>query len=1025
MQAMNKKLLDRYMNPAVHLIYRYYKNLITREDIAFVDEVYDDPVERRGLFLKLARLLYKRFNERNRHYNIAQYAKARGVVVEYSLSESDKCYLKKLDILYGDFLEISKLREYTQIKALLEAIKILDSRINLFSSDELGAELCRILCILTLLENQNWGKLVKKIMTHAQLQNLTKEFYNFVKSKEEKDLILSVFAKKPNLKSIQKQIFKRKKRLQAYHNSLVEGDLPLVKNFLENDPSLLYYSFPTDRMLTPFHIAVRSANTELIDYLLSLDQEGVHYLEKNEMTPLCLAIEKSDRSLIEYLLSKGALINFDSSKKTNALYYSVVQSDPAITKLLIDRGADPNLQNYMGRTPLTKAVYLCKREKTEILLNTPNINIHLQDENGRNALHMACWGNAGGKNGKKLWNEIKGDFPWAMEKLLELNIDIYAKDRNGNNPIHVSCYTNAIDCIKIWKERGVCFNQRNDAGENALLAALLFDTHEAIEYLVEHVDLDFFCKNNKGEDAIDYIINQDLGERSQLAVYNKFVNLKAFDYLIDKMHKLIEKEECLHSLKAILVSNKDFIDYCKTHKPDKLLEFIISKFNQQYVEKYRAFLEEFFSVLDLEKVLKLIYSHSNPDLFLLFTENNLEQVIDVVKNNFSHFISISSPKMFKNHQVFKIFVEHISFPVLLDFRNKLNQNILMLLIQNGNAKAIINFLDRFKMNKEKIPKLQELYTQKDIHDTSVYDYCIKYRMVHLFEMFWDVTDDKTKNKHIFLKCEIEEIEKDDPLVYKELSKPIITDEMIENIQQMAQNEAVKEITDIFLKDKVTTLYNLNYKENGISLRFVMNKPEFDDMMVELGKWKVIGVDMEYQESVYDKEEYKIFTIIQIATPKTVYIIDSFTLYYECKETLKQIFVDKGILKLIFGCYNDLQILHSFLEIRMVNYLDLAIAHQIMVKSKNSIGLATVSKKLLNFELDKDLRVNNWNIRPLPNILAKYAAMDSLVLFPVFYEIFKRTGLDKEFIKKLLLKSEKMYEKMHFKNRIKTVKIVQT
>lgn len=61
-----------------------------------------------------------------------------------------------------------------------------------------------------------------------------------------------------------------------------------------------------------------------------------------------------------------------------------------------------------------KSIYLCHKEKTEILLKTPHIKLDLKDVNERNALHMSCWGNEGGRKGKVVNNLVIGSFPEGL-----------------------------------------------------------------------------------------------------------------------------------------------------------------------------------------------------------------------------------------------------------------------------------------------------------------------------------------------------------------------------------------------------------------------------------------------------------------------------------------------------------------------------------------------------------------------------------------------------------------------------------
>jgi hypothetical protein len=55
----------------------------------------------------------------------------------------------------------------------------------------------------------------------------------------------------------------------------------------------------------------------------------------------------------------------------------------------------------MGRTALTKSAWNGEDELLKELLNHRNINLELQDSKGRTPLHMAAWGQYGGRNRKK------------------------------------------------------------------------------------------------------------------------------------------------------------------------------------------------------------------------------------------------------------------------------------------------------------------------------------------------------------------------------------------------------------------------------------------------------------------------------------------------------------------------------------------------------------------------------------------------------------------------------------------------
>jgi len=71
---------------------------------------------------------------------------------------------------------------------------------------------------------------------------------------------------------------------------------------------------------------------------------------------------------MDCLRQKNCNINHMGKKKANALYYSIMFGTPETTEYLIKLGLDVNVQNYIKRTPLMKAIYLCNEEKTKMLL---------------------------------------------------------------------------------------------------------------------------------------------------------------------------------------------------------------------------------------------------------------------------------------------------------------------------------------------------------------------------------------------------------------------------------------------------------------------------------------------------------------------------------------------------------------------------------------------------------------------------------------------------------------------------------
>lgn len=129
---------------------------------------------------------------------------------------------------------------------------------------------------------------------------------------------------------------------------------------------------------------------------------------------------------------------------------------------------------------------------------------------------------------------------------------------------------------------------------------------------------------------------------------------------------------------------------------------------------------------------------------------------------------------------------------------------------------------------------------------------------------------------------------------------------------------------------------------------------------------------------------EIFAIIQISTLETNYIIDSIRLYPLVKATISQIFSNQKILKLVYSCESDTKILLNYLNIQYLNFIDIKKLALEFNKNYINFGLSNLSETVLGIELDKSFQSSSWNLRPLLDAMKKYASLDCIVLFPIFY-----------------------------------------
>ena len=140
---------------------------------------------------------------------------------------------------------------------------------------------------------------------------------------------------------------------------------------------------------------------EFIDsYVEKNDFDGINMLTKShgidcfdsyKRTFLILAASKGNKSVLNYLIEKGADIDFQDKNGYCALHFAAQNSEMGITEMLLNNGANPNLTDIHGNTPIWTAIMNSKEEFEIVKLFLEN-NADIETKNKH------------GKSPKELWN---------------------------------------------------------------------------------------------------------------------------------------------------------------------------------------------------------------------------------------------------------------------------------------------------------------------------------------------------------------------------------------------------------------------------------------------------------------------------------------------------------------------------------------------------------------------------------------------------------------------------------------------
>merc|ERR1719410_249298 len=103
---------------------------------------------------------------------------------------------------------------------------------------------------------------------------------------------------------------------------------------------------------------IRSKDTDALVESVETGQVEVNFMDDVGQTLLNWASAFGTQEMVEFLCSKGADVN--KGQRSSSLHYAACFGRPAIGKVLLRHGANPDLRDEDGKTPLDKA-----RERNE------------------------------------------------------------------------------------------------------------------------------------------------------------------------------------------------------------------------------------------------------------------------------------------------------------------------------------------------------------------------------------------------------------------------------------------------------------------------------------------------------------------------------------------------------------------------------------------------------------------------------------------------------------------------------------
>ena len=126
-------------------------------------------------------------------------------------------------------------------------------------------------------------------------------------------------------------------------------------------------------------------------------------------------------------------------------------------------------------------------------------------------------------------------------------------------------------------------------------------------------------------------------------------------------------------------------------------------------------------------------------------------------------------------------------------------------------------------------------------------------------------------------------------------------------------------------------------------------------------------------------------LIQLSFGGRDYLVDA--LADLSLEPLAERLMERSIVKILHGADYDLRMLHRGFGVTFVGLFDTMIAARIVGETR--FGLAALLERYFNIPMDKKFQRADWSVRPLTPEMARYAAMDTHYLIPLYETLLAR------------------------------------
>ena len=181
-----------------------------------------------------------------------------------------------------------------------------------------------------------------------------------------------------------------------------------------------------------------------------------------------------DPAVCQVLIDAGADIEVKDKEGRSPLHRASILGNFAIVKMLVKAGAQVCVTDTEGGTCLTLAASFGHTETVRYLVTVPEVDVNHSGDDSLTALHIAAQEN----------------HPEVAEVLIDAGADIEVKHNNGRSPLFQASEFGNLRVLKVLVKAGAEVCVADNEGDTCLTLAAYFGHTETVRYLVGLPEVD-------------------------------------------------------------------------------------------------------------------------------------------------------------------------------------------------------------------------------------------------------------------------------------------------------------------------------------------------------------------------------------------------------------------------------------------------------------------------------------------------------------------------------------------------------